>query len=552
MNKEAYKRFHIRLISLTLLAALIPLVVLAAVLYFPFAQIHSRQLQTQFLSEAQARARVVDGFLQQQIALLATIADTHSLETLTRQGVLIELLATINRRAGAFMDLAVIDASGRRQAYAGPFDLKDQWVNRQPWFSSVMTDATAVSDLASGDRQTPHFVIAVRRLDKTPAWILAAAIDPQALRALIRSPRAGFSGDVFIVNRAGIYQTRSRAGGQILELSDIDTAAFGERTSVVGHQDAKGKQLMAAGSWLAYANWLLVITRPADEGMRPLSTERNWAIVIIICGLFFIGLVAFIHTTVTVRILEDAAMRRQELEHQLLRTYKLATLGEIAADIVHEINNPVAVINEKAGWMKDLLPDARFQPAESQKEFESSIAGIEQQVKRIRQIVRNILGFARRKEGQEDEVNVNTVLDQTAELLQDQSRAQHISIHRRLDPDLPVIAGDPVQLQEVIVNLIHNAMDAIGEDGNIHLASRRSGEFIEIDIRDDGPGIPPAQIGRIFDTFYTTKPKGKGTGLGLSISHTIVRQMGGLIRVDSTVGKGTTFTVRLPAESAKA
>ena len=113
-----------------------------------------------------------------------------------------------------------------------------------------------------------------------------------------------------------------------------------------------------------------------------------------------------------------------------------------------------------------------------------------------------------------------------------------------------MIAGDPSQLQQVIANLIHNAMDAIGEDGNIHLASRRSGEFIEIDIRDDGPGIPPAQLGQIFDAFYTTKPKGKGTGLGLSISHTIVRQMGGLIRVDSTVGKGTTFTVRLPADSA--
>ena len=547
MKNKAYKRFRFRLITLAVLAALTPLLVLAAVLYFRSANNYSRQMQEQIWYQVQARARAIDQFLQQQTALLAMLADTHSFDALTRQSVLSESLATLNRRSGAFLDLALIDANGRQQAYAGPFDQKDRNYGDQTWFTTALTNGAAISDQISGDRKPPHVLIAVSRLDRTPSWVLTAAIDSDALHNRVRSTYAENSGDDFLVNRAGINQTQPLAGGKASGLSSIDTSLFSKRTSVIEHRDAEGRKIQVGGSWLTQADWLLVITRPTDQAMQPLLHLRNLALIIIFAGLILIGLVAFIHTTVTVRILEDAAMRRQELEDQLLQTYKLAALGKIAADIVHEINNPVAVISEKAGWMKDLLPDARFQPAESRDEFQTSIASIEEQVQRIQQIVRNILGFARRMEDHVDEVNVNTVLDQTADLLQDQSRANHISIRRELDPDLPVIPGDPSQLQQVFTNLIHNAMDAIGKNGNIHLSSRRADGFIEIDFRDDGPGISHTDLGKIFDPFFTTKPSGKGTGLGLSICHTIVKQMGGVIRVDSVQGEGTTFTVRLAA-----
>ena len=550
MRKKAYKRFQIRLISMTLLVALVPLLVLAATLYFRFAKVHNRQLQDHILSLAEIQAGAVDRFLQQQTALLATIADTHEFESLTRQGVLTKILATLNRRSGAFMDLALIKAGGRMQAYAGPFHLKGLG-DDPPWFAEAMANGSAISDLSIDSRKLPHFIIAVRRLDKIPSWILAAAIDPDAVRAVIRSTVAMPTGDAFLVNRAGTYQTRPRGDGQMPGSANIDMTRFEQQTTVIENQDSNGDKFWVAGSWLSSTDWMLVITRPAGEGIKPLLAERNLVMIIIFFGLIVVGLVAFVHTTVVVNVLEDAAVKLEELETQLLETYKLAALGKIAADIVHEINNPIAVISEKAGWMKDLLPDALFQSTESRDEFQTSITNIEQQVQRIQKIVRNILGFARRMEDHMDEVNVNTVLDQTAELMQDQARVHLITIHRNLDSDLPVIAGDPSQLQQVFANLIHNAVDAIGKNGSIYLTSRRTKGFIEIVIRDDGPGIPHDQLGKIFDAFYTTKPSGKGTGLGLSICHTIVKQMGGAIRVDSTEGKGTSFTVRLPATLAK-
>ena len=546
MMKKAYRRFQIRLISLTLLTALVPMLILAATLYFRFANIHSRQLQDQIRSQAEIRARAVDRFLQQQSALLATVADTHELVALAQPGVLTKILATLNRRSGAFMDLAVIDAGGRLQVYAGPFDLKKVY-DDQAWFAEAMANGSAISDLSTGSRKLPHFMIAARRLDKNPSWIIAAAIDPAALRTAIRSGLEQPTDDVFLVNRAGVYQTRPRGHGQMLGQSNIDTSFFDDKTPVIENRDSNGEKHWVAGSWLDRTDWMLVITRPKSEETNPLLAERNLALIIIVSGLILVGLVAFVHTTVMVKVLEDAAVKLEELESQLLETYKLAALGKIAADIVHEINNPVAVISEKAGWMKDILPDANFQPEESRDEYLTSITNIEQQVQRIQKIVRNILGFARRMEDHMDEVNVNTVLEQTAELLQDQARGHDISIHRNLDADLPVIGGDPSQLQQVFTNLIHNAMDAIGKDGNIYLTSLRTNEFIDILIRDDGPGIPHDQLGKIFEAFYTTKPSGKGTGLGLSICQTIIRQMGGSIRVDSTEGEGTTFTVRLLA-----
>ena len=548
MKKEAYQRFRIRLISLTVLAALIPLLVLAAVLYFRFTQIHSRQLLVQFRHQAEARAQVVDAFLQQRIAQLSVIADTHSLKALTRQGALTEILAALNRRQEAFLDLAVIDTNGRRLISAGSPGPWRQPVD-PPWLSAALADGTAVGDVTAGDGKPPHVVMAVSPSGRASAWILAGSVAADSLGEVVGGTHTEKVGDAFLVNRAGNYQTPPLSAGAAPGPLAIDTTRFSGQRPVITHQDAAGGKIQMTGSWLTHADWLLVVTRPAGEGMQPLLTMRNLTIAIIACALILIGLVAFVHTTVTVRILQDAAIRLEEREAALLETYKLAALGKISADILHEVNNPVAVISEKAGWMKDLLPDAQFQPGDSRSEFEDSIASIEQQIKRIQQIVRNILGFVRRMEDHLDQVNVINVLNQTADLLQDQARNHRIFIQRDLDPSLPVIAGDPSQLQQVFANLLHNAVDAIGENGNIYLTSNRTADFIEIEIRDDGPGIPHDQLGRIFDAFYTTKPSGKGTGLGLSICHTIVKQMGGTILVDSAEGKGTTFTVRLPATS---
>jgi two-component system NtrC family sensor kinase len=235
-----------------------------------------------------------------------------------------------------------------------------------------------------------------------------------------------------------------------------------------------------------------------------------------------------------------------ELNAQLIQQDKLAALGKMAAGIAHEINNPLAVIGEKAGWMEDLLAEEEFQNSDNYDEFAGSISKIEEHVDRARKITHRMLGFARRMEPRLDDVEINRVLDQTIDILANHASINDIEIHKNFADRLPIIASDQSQLQQVFMNLINNAIDAIGKDGNIDVRTQLDKKWIRVIIEDDGPGIPEPVQKKIFDPFYTTKPNGKGTGLGLSISYNIIEKLGGRVSVDSTLGKGTTFTVSLP------
>jgi two-component system NtrC family sensor kinase len=196
--------------------------------------------------------------------------------------------------------------------------------------------------------------------------------------------------------------------------------------------------------------------------------------------------------------------------------------------------------------MKDLLSEEEFQHSLNLKEYAASVLKIEEHVERARKITHNMLGFARRMEPRLDDVEVNRVLDQTIDLMANHARINDIQIHRRYHPGLPVIANDQSQLQQVFLNLISNAIDAIGSDGDIEIITDLANSHILIHIKDNGPGIPKEQLRRIFDPFFTTKTAGGGTGLGLSISYSIIEKMKGVITCKSDVGKGTTFTVQLP------
>ena len=247
-----------------------------------------------------------------------------------------------------------------------------------------------------------------------------------------------------------------------------------------------------------------------------------------------------------IKRLEGADRELDELNSQLIQSDKMAALGKMAAGIAHEVNNPLAVIGEKAGWMRDLLAEENFQQSENFEEYQRSIEKIEEHVERARKITHNMLGFARRMEPRLDDVDVNGIINQTLELLKNHARINNIEIRKDLQSDLPVIASDQSQLQQVLLNLLNNAIDAIGKDGVIELATVSDHQTIEISIRDSGSGIPEAVHRRIFDPFFTTKGPGRGTGLGLSISYGIIEKMGGTLTFTSRKNEGTTFVVRLP------
>lgn len=239
-------------------------------------------------------------------------------------------------------------------------------------------------------------------------------------------------------------------------------------------------------------------------------------------------------------IVRDVTDERR-LTEQLVQQEKLAAVGELVSGVAHELNNPLASVMAFAQLLlaapADIPPDRE------------AIDAINQEARRAAKIVANLLTFARQHQPERTIADLNRVVNDTLELRRYALRTAQVEIETNLDPDLPLTWADPFQLQQVVLNLLTNAEHALASwegDKRISLSTSRRGQQLVISVADSGPGVPPENVSRIFNPFFTTKPVGEGTGLGLSISDGIVREHGGRIRVDSRPGHGATFEIELP------
>ena len=231
---------------------------------------------------------------------------------------------------------------------------------------------------------------------------------------------------------------------------------------------------------------------------------------------------------------------KEQAARKVMESERLAIIGQLAAGVAHEINNPLTGIVTYSQLLLEKNP--------GEGSTRSSLQKIVTQANRCRKIVRGLLDFSRQSKPDERPCNVNTVLQECVALVANQALFQNIEIVRHLGEELPRVPMDPSQIQQVFMNLIINAAEATPADGRLTLATRvdASGRFLEVEFADTGCGIKEADLERIFDPFFTTKGARRGTGLGLAISYGIVKEHRGTIRVESTVGKGTTFVVSLP------
>jgi len=258
---------------------------------------------------------------------------------------------------------------------------------------------------------------------------------------------------------------------------------------------------------------------------------------------------------------------KRRLELKLIQSAKMAALGEMAGGIAHEIRNPLAVTSSAAQILLKKGDDPKLRKECAQK--------IRAAANRAAEIIENLLRFARPSEGLVDLVDVNSTIEDTLSMIEHQISLQGIEIRKRLASPLPPMIGNRNQLQQVFMNIILNAYHAMPRGGTLTISTRAKGEvrseklevrgkdndapphfspltshFVEVSFQDTGCGIPEENLSRIFDPFFTTMPVGQGTGLGLSIAYSIVRHHNGSIRVESQVGKGSTFTVSLPLGSS--
>jgi len=546
MHAHLYTRLRWKIILLTMLVTFTPLFLLGIIMYRQFAGLYTEKVREQIQVRATAQAEALDLFLKERTAILGTIAETHAFQTIVAEENLARKLAVINLWAGAFVDLGVIDATGQQLAYVGPYDLRGRNYGEQPWFAEVMSKGVYISDVYPGFRKVPHFIIAIRRHESQRTWILRATIDSEIFGRIVQGAMIGKTGDAFLVNEEGVVQTRPRFGAGILAKAPVNVASFGKQATSFEEMSADARNLLVAGTWLKNKNWLLAITVDIDNELAGLFATRTIQIVIIAAGVFAIVLTTVFTTRLMVGQLLRSETRVKEMNAQLMQSDKLAALGKMAAGVAHEINNPLAVILQKTGWIQDLLDEDDLKGSANYQEFRASVAKIEEHVERARKVVHNMLGYARRMEPRMEDVRINETINQTIDILENYARTNSIDIQTDLAEDMPVIGGDQAQVQQVILNLVTNAIDAIGKEGTVTVRSRFAKDGIRVTVADTGPGIPENLQRMIFDPFYTTKSAGKGTGLGLWISYNIIEKMGGEISVKSQAGQGTEFIIHLP------
>ncbi len=248
--------------------------------------------------------------------------------------------------------------------------------------------------------------------------------------------------------------------------------------------------------------------------------------------------------------LEQRVREQEKLQQQLFRSSKLAAIGELAAEVAHDINNPMTGILANAMLVKTgkLDPDAVME----------KIGVIESEALRTRDIVRNLLDFAHQERNFRPEpVSIQELAEHALALTENQARLSSVKVETRFDEGLPRVVVDPNHVKQVFLNIITNAIHAMPKGGTLTLsaaASRSEGgsTWVKVTIRDTGVGMDAEKKAQIFDPFFTTKQEGKGTSLGLSVAQRIISEHGGEIEVESEPGKGSAFTFRLPAASGEA
>lgn len=553
--KEDTKPNHLKLFIKTrllgiLLSAVIPLVLVSGIILYQFYTSYNEKVHAHLGTLVKKHKLNIDTFLNEKLANIRFLAENSNLDELSQDSILREKLDSLQQEYGTvFVDLGIIDEEGVQIAYAGPFKLKKAHYAEMDWFKKAMNNDNFISDVFLGLRDQPHFIVTVKKMAEGKTWILRATIDFVAFNNLVEKIRIGETGFAFILNKEGQFQTKPlydlEPGG--LFFSDYFRNAGGDEIFISEKSEDFRNKIISVAALLKRGDWILIYRQRASDAFSDFQKALKIALVIILLGsVASISMAFFRFKKMTMNIAE-AEKEKLLMNEQIIEAGKMASVGELAAGIAHEINNPVAIMVEEAGWIEDLLEEEEFQESENLKEYRRALEQIRTQGRRCKDITHKLLSFARKTDTRTQEVDLNDVLEEIVELSSQRAKYANVTIHMNLEKNLPMINVSRTEMQQIFLNLINNALDAMDKNGgNINIFSKYQGDNLIIEVVDTGPGIPEANLKRIFDPFFTTKQVGKGTGLGLSICYGIVKKLEGEITVHSTLGIGTAFHIRLP------
>jgi two-component system NtrC family sensor kinase len=533
-----FRRLWNSVVVALLAASFIPLIVIGGGMYYYTISIMEEKTLESLRTEISEHREAIDQFLAERTADLSLLSSNLSLDYLTTPGILEQIFASLQHQLPCFADIGIIDDQGRHLAYVGPYDLLGKNYRESPWFKTTRERQIYISDVFLGFRNEPHFIIAVKQTTAEGFWIIRATVDTAYFNNMVKDVLSRRSGDAFVVNSEGVFQTGPRAAGKIMGQSDLKSLKYFE-----GVKLERRNQEILAMAWLQRVPWVCVAEFDRHEIYAATRNVRNIGLAIFGISALLIVLTVFLTTNYLVKRLETKRRSIRFLDQQLRQSSKMASSMELAGGFVREINETLSNIDLVIDWLGELSHRDLSKEANRQ-ELRESLSQVQSEVSRTRKATDRFFKATQPSLPMISDVRINDILDEIIDLLGRELHFNRIALKRDYAEPPPVIRSDPSQLRQVFQNLILNAITAIRKDGEIVLQVRAEGGGVSVNVTDSGHGIPKDMQEKIFDPLFTTKPD--GTGLGLSISAGILEKLGGKISVRSEPGKGATFTVVLP------
>jgi two-component system, NtrC family, sensor kinase len=553
-NGDYYRSLTQKMILTIILVSVTPLILVSSTILYRFHVSYHEKVRAHLQELVLKHKQTIDNYLKEKLGDIRFLSETFCFDELKDASFLQDRLDLLQQSFGpVFADLGVVNSRGLQEAYAGPFRLGEALYFEADWFKRAMKTRYFISDVFLGLRGLPHFIVAVKDNWMGDPWILRATIDFVAFNNFVTNIRIGETGFAYILNREGKFQTkpffditpRKKPYRVFLEIKEDDP----QKVHIVEKTDDSGKKIIYVAAFLKDGDWLLVYQQNHRDAYLDLYRTIILAVTIIVFGAFGIVFAALFLSKRMVNRIAMADHEKKIMNRQIVETGKLASVGKLAAGIAHEINNPVAIMVEEAGWIGDLLEEEEFHESENLDEFERALKQIKTQGQRCKEITHKLLSFARKTDSRVQETQINDLVKELVALSEQRAKYSKITIGTNLENNLPITYMAQSEMQQILLNLINNSVDAMEKKGGeITLTTYSEENVIGIKVSDNGPGIPEANLSRIFEPFFTTKPVGKGTGLGLSICYGIIQKMGGQIVVESVIDSGTTFHIRLPVQ----
>ncbi len=526
--------------------ALLPLIIMLLINHYEYKKAMKEKMSGSIVCFVSNTQRTLGSRISERKAILSYIANDSRLNEFPDPDGLAEILSDLKSTFGEFVDLSLIDPKGNRKVHAGPNHLRNKADRDEVWYREAYGRGIYISDIFLGFNGFPYFVIAVKgENDQGNSLVLRASLKADWLEEMIHSLEMEPTFDPFIVNKKGVLQTTSRSYGKVFESLPLPLSTDSHNSQIRSLKDHSGNPIVLSSAVIEGSPFRFVTVAPLKALTGGWFSVSNRFVVLVIASMIGVLIVTVAVVTHLVNRIFEADRRRVTVLHNIQYTNKMATMGRLSAGVAHEINNPLAIINEKAGLLKDLITMEKNLPHEKTVELVDSILS---SIKRCSAITHSLLGFAKHIDVQYQQIDLERVINEVLLFVGREAEYRSISIDIKVQEDLTSIESDVGQLEQVFLNIINNAFEAVDEFGQIDIELfSEEPEFISVRVVDDGHGISEENLKHIFDPFFSTKGE-KGAGLGLSITYGIVEKLGGKLDVESEKGEGSRFTVTLPVK----